>query len=756
MHEQGISDPGPHAGERLRRRYSFGDFTLDIDRRILHRGDEEVPLRPKSLDVLIHLVDHHGHVVTKVALMEAIWADTAVTENSLPQCLVEIRRALGDQSQQVILTVPRRGYMFAVPVSTPVLEFPHQVSVVAPELHPVPASVSSPAAVNTPLRARVAQGALLLVLLSAGLFVWRVLHTADTREPLRPVPLTALPGAQRYPSFSPDGNHVVFTWTGPKQDNQDVYVQQIGSGPPLRLTTDPRMDYNPVWSPDGRWIAFLRRQWEARTSELRLIPPLGGPEQKLADIHLSSTYYITPPYLAWCPDSNCLVITESQGDGKPAILFVLSRESGEKKALTDPRFPAIGDTNPAISPDGTWLVFRRQTSLHNGELYRLPLRRSPTSGASADRGSLIAAGKPERLTEAALDAIYPTWVPGNKEILFSARGSLWRQVVPGKNLPARLPFAGEDGTMPMVSRFQSDRGRLVYVRNFQDTNIWRIAIAGPGAAASGPPVLAISSTRRDSTPQLSPDGRRVAFVSDRSGAGEIWSADADGSNAVQLSFLRASAGAPCWSPDGQRIVFQSNRGGQYDVYAIRAAGGKPQNLTAHAASDFRPSFSRDGQWIYFTSNRTGQQQIWKMAASGGGAVQVTSNGAFAGFESPDGAFLYYNQTMETPSPLWRQPISGGAPVKVLDGVVRAAFTVLDSGIYYTDRPSAEGGLLFTDQPSGETRLQYFDFSTGRSTTVARNLGDVFLGLTASRDGRTILYSRVDSSVDELMLVENFR
>ena len=73
-----------------------------------------------------------------------------------------------------------------------------------------------------------------------------------------------------------------------------------------------------------------------------------------------------------------------------------------------------------------------------------------------------------------------------------------------------------------------------------------------------------------------------------------------------------------------------------------------------------------------------------------------------------------------------------------------AFVVLERGIYYIN------------QPSGEARLQFFDFTTGRSTTVAHNLGEVRLALTASADGRTILYSRVDSSVDDLMLVENFR
>jgi len=73
-----------------------------------------------------------------------------------------------------------------------------------------------------------------------------------------------------------------------------------------------------------------------------------------------------------------------------------------------------------------------------------------------------------------------------------------------------------------------------------------------------------------------------------------------------------------------------------------------------------------------------------------------------------------------------------------------AFVVLESGMYYIDRPT------------GEARLQFLDLSTGRATAVARNLGHVRLGLTASPDGSTILYTRVDSSGDDLMLAENFR
>jgi Tol biopolymer transport system component/predicted Ser/Thr protein kinase len=588
---------------------------------------------------------------------------------------------------------------------------------------------------------RWAWAALMPVLLAAAFLGWRMSRPPQPTEPLEAVPLTTLPGVEVYPSLSPEGNYVAFAWNGPTQDNYDIYIQMIGSGAPLRLTIDPSSEQSPVWSPDGRWIAFLRGDAPSRlaldgTVELRLIPPLGGPERKVADIHVRAQP--TPPgYLAWCPDSSCLIVTDEQGERKPLALFVVSLDTGEKRRLTDPPPSAIGDSNPSIAPDGRALVFQRQQTGASAELYSLPLGKGVTS----------AGDDPKRLTIAALNAVHPVWAPDGNDVIFSARGSLWRVGASGERPPTRLPFVGEDGLWPVIAHLPSSRPpRLVYVRSLVDANIWRIETAAPGLPAASAPIVSIASTRGDMGAEFSPDGRRVAFVSDRGGTPELWLADRDGSNAVQLTSIDAPAiDTPRWAPDGQTIAFDSNPDGQRDVYIVPANGGSPRRLTSDPAIDILPSFSKDGKWIYFCSTRGGERQLWKIPASGGKPVQITRNVAWAAAESPDGAYIYYTQTSgPEPSPLWRVPSSGGDPVKVLDGVTMRGFAILERGIYYFDRPARE------------YRLQYFNFGTGTSTVVARDLGEIRSYLTASPDGRTLLYTRIDSSVDDLMLVENFR
>ena len=588
-----------------------------------------------------------------------------------------------------------------------------------------------------PIHGSVWLGASVVLVAVSAFVLWKLGQgAAPPGPPLRATALTTLPGLEYHPSFSPDGNHVVYSWTGINQENTDIYVQQIGAGSPLRLTTDPLQDYNPVWSPDGRWIAFLRGQPTAPTGprkrELRIIPPLGGADRKVAEV-LSQDFFPAAAYLAWSPDSRSIIVTDSLGPGQPDALVVISLDGGEKRPLTKPSATVLADTSPALSPDSNSLVFLRRTTWASGELHVLRLRKDLTPDGDA-----------KRLTQSGFGANYPVWTPDGRGIVFSAKHSLWRIGSSGNDTPVRIQSVGDDAIMPAISRTTPGKpARLAYVRSFADSNFWRIRSPGPSAPSSSSAVLAIASTKVEYHIRFSPDGRKVAFSSERSGEPEIWISDPDGSNAVQLTSMTAvDTNCPAWSPDGRTIAFSSTGQDEFDIYSISIDGGKPRRLTSHPAIDLCPSFSRDGKWMYFSSMRTGDYRLYKMPASGGETVEIASGNVGRAEESPGGDLYYL--TVSIFSPLFRRPAAGGGPVKVADGVMWFNFDLSGKGAYYIGRVGSE------------PQLQYYDRATGKTTTIARGLGDIWSGLTVSPDGKTILYTRTDASADDLMLVENFR
>ena len=154
------------------RNYSFGDYTLDLKRGALLRAGADVRLRPKSYEVLRLLVERHGELVTKEELLSAVWGHAVVTDGAVVQCLIDARRAIGDQSQAIIRTVPRRGYIFDSPVIESAAVAPASKDEIvasgvtanpAPTPAPMAAPTASAGATPTSLRYR------LLPLIVAGL-----------------------------------------------------------------------------------------------------------------------------------------------------------------------------------------------------------------------------------------------------------------------------------------------------------------------------------------------------------------------------------------------------------------------------------------------------------------------------------------------------------------------------------------------------------------------------------------------------------
>jgi eukaryotic-like serine/threonine-protein kinase len=569
-----------------------------------------------------------------------------------------------------------------------------------------------------------------------------LLLAGHSGPPPASVPLTTYPGFEREPTFSPDGSQIAFVWDGERQDNRDIYVQVIGSGRPLRLTTDAAADFSPAWSPDGKWIAFLRRLPAARAAVI-VIPAPGGPERRLGDV-LEPNWWMAGPYIAWTPDSRWLAIVDRAEKTNSHGLYLLAIDTGERHVLTVPPTATLSDSDPAFSPDGRSLAFARAHG--SSDIFVLSLTSSYTP-----------AGEAQRLTFAESWAGSPSWVVtpawpfgSRRELVYASWGrlGLWKVNASGGKTE-RLPYGSEEGSHPAFSPVAR---RLAYTRSTTVAVLARIDIA------TGTITQLLGSSRLDSNADISPDGQRVVFQSTRSGPGEIWTSNRDGSDAVQVTAMNAPmTGGPTWSPDGSSIIFDSSKEGQFDVYVVDAQGGRPRRMTNHPGNDLAGILSRDGRWIYFGSNRSGDWQIWKMPVGGGEAVQLTWHGGFISRESFDGKWLYYLQGPAATTQLKRVPVDGGDEVTVIGAVLRRAFTLAPDGVYFFAEAEAgrSGTEVDTDTQSSAAMLCHLDFGTGKVTPI-QPVGKATFGLTRSPDGRELIFSRVLQEGSDLMLVENFR
>ncbi len=571
---------------------------------------------------------------------------------------------------------------------------------------------------------------ILAIMLGAAWWVWSTLHRRDSPIPLVAVPFTGNEGDEAEASFSPDGSQVAYSWQGGNQGQYDIYIKQIGGGPPLRLTRDPRPDRSPSWSPDGRSIAFLRSLGKGHHAVM-LMPPLGGSERQLVEIQGLFSFFDVQ--LAWTPDNKFLILPDQDPPDSPRGLFLISLGTGEKKRLTSPR--GRGDYSPAVSPDGRNLVFVRWIAPSITELFLLRLN-----------SDFLPDGEERQLTRENQLTMCPTWLPDGKGVLFGVGAwhfaRLWRLKIADPQRPERLPFLAEDAYAPVVSRVGH---RLLFRRIVLDINIWRYD-SPLGNNPVSPPRELIASKRGENVPRFSPDDRRIAFISDRSGTTELWISDADGQNCVQLTSLGGPVpDLPSWSPDSRRITFHAAKEGQTELFMIGAQGGTPIQLTHTPCNEEAPYWSKDGNWIYFGSDGTGQFQVWRMSAYGGEPVQITRNGGSFPAISADGAYVYFLKGREWIKQLWKVPASGGDESLVLDSIETNNFAVANQGIFFMPWEKTERNISF---------LSFSDRQIHRLVQLP-DKGASF-GFSVSSNERAFLFTQIDRSLRDLMLVENFR
>jgi len=566
---------------------------------------------------------------------------------------------------------------------------------------------------------------LMAVAIATALFLTR-------RKAAKPVGsrlLTAYPGYQNTPAFSPDGQTIAFSWGGPDAGDPKIYIQSLDADTPRRLTEASGRDRRPVWLPDGEHIGFLRDEGPDRFAVI-VVPLVGAGEQRVATLVADTT---TPPRIEWSRDSQKLYASERVAPHAQQRIVEIDLRSGERRNLTQSPSPAPiagipGDDEVTLSPDGKSIAFRRRSDAGAGEVFVESI-----------------GGKPRQITHDNSGIVGIAWARDGRSLIISSRRAsslqrLWRFRIDGGE-PVCLSEASLAASFPVVN--QRD-GSIAYSARYLDTNIWRIDLTG-----KLPAQRIAASNLLESSPQYSPDGRKIAFRSNRTGNDEIWIADAYGKSPERLTnFGGPVTGSAHWSPDGQYLVLDSRPNGNSDVLLIPASGGRVRQLTREPSNEVLPSFSHDGKSVYFSSDRSGAWQIWKQSLNGDVAQQITLDRGFAAQESPDGHWLYYSKPDE--KGLYRLRLGGREEQSVI-AALPAAFwgrwTVAGDKILYFEPPEgrADGDPL---------ELRMLDLATGQSSSITRlNYPPVRWdgALAASPDGHFALVSLIEREGSEIHL-----
>jgi Tol biopolymer transport system component len=307
-------------------------------------------------------------------------------------------------------------------------------------------------------------------------------------------------------------------------------------------------------------------------------------------------------------------------------------------------------------------------------------------------------------------------------------------------VPERLWF-GQNVVSPTIAR---DVDRLAYVHEIHSADIWRIGLGSGSESATRP----FPSNLTQQNASYSPDGKRMAFESTRSGSQEIWVCGIDGSDPLQLTNIGgALTGTPRWSPDGQKIVFDSRVSGKAELYVVNSTGGKTQLLPTTPDGASVPFWSRDGQWIFFAADVNGDSQIFKIPAAGGKAIQLTTKEGFVAKEAPDGK-IYYTQPSRR-SQMWTIDPDGKNEARVpgIPELAWPAFDVTAHGIYYID------------PITGDDVIHFYDFATRKSQVALKLPGRAqpyAAQISVSPDETSLLYSQTTHDEADIVLVEGFQ
>jgi Tol biopolymer transport system component len=533
-------------------------------------------------------------------------------------------------------------------------------------------------------------------------------------------------GNIREAAISPDGKFLAYTENA--NGKAGVWVKQIATNSNVPIVEPTEKDFNFLkFSPDGLYVYFglIEKGYSATVYR---VPTLSGAVVTvIGDAEGPITF--SPDGKQFAFERYDPISTES------ALMIANADGSGERKLASRSGHEFFSSTSLAWSPDGKLISCAASDD-----------QQEPNHAlATVD----VATGELKIFGKRRLDRLgHSVWLPDQTAILFAASDS-------GANIPSQIwQVSYPDGE---VRQLTNDLTGYLYLTVTSDAKelvaVQRETFASVMFSASGDIVKAenISHGKHEGSAgmTLTPDGR-VVYVSNISGATEIWIMNSDGSSPRQLTNDGISKYTPAVSGDGRYIVFVSEKGGEH-IWRMNLDGSQLMQLT-NGTNDANPRCSPDGKWAVFDSFTSGKQLMYRIPISGGDPHVLTDFPAFEADVSPDGkwiAIFYNDPTPEKPFRLGIISFEGGAITRSFDVPQTVAidnspqWTPDGKGITYIDG-TADRSNLWVQPVDGSPRKQITDF---KQAYIYRR--------EWTRDGKQVAIVK-GTDTSDAVLITNFR
>ncbi|GMV36866.1 MAG: tricorn protease [Fimbriimonadales bacterium] len=426
----------------------------------------------------------------------------------------------------------------------------------------------------------------------------------------------------RTPALSPDGKTVAFSYLG------DIWTAPTSGGRATRVTVHVRHEIRPQFSPDGKQLAFSSDREGGY--DVYVMDAAGGKPKRLT--YHSASDMVTD----WTADGK-KVLFLSNREARRTAVYAVDVMTGATTRLTDEDYQYCYAAS--ASPDGRRLAITRGAAAWYRKRYK--------GGGQFDIYTYAPESREyERLTDWEGQDHWPMWTPDGRSVVFVSERSgafnLWRMPAGGGNPTQLTTFADGMVRYPSIARRSGDivfeYGPDLYHLP-PGGNPRRIALQ---AATDDPFNLTERRTLTSGASDLavSPDSKRLAFVL----YGDIYSVSADGGTAKRLTSGPAVESDPAYSPDGKQIAFLSERNGTPQVCIMGTDGSNLRELSTGGGPKEDVGFSPDGKHVYFVEGPSGVA-LWRVAAEGGPAEKVRPGPSLDSWAvSPDGKWLLVSRS----------------------------------------------------------------------------------------------------------------